>query len=56
MHPAILSAGSLMMLITSAAAQLITLVRPALPTFFDSMIQVTLDDPSLPWIANNMGI
>ena len=39
MHPAILSAGSL---ITSAAAQLITLVRPAPLTLFDIMMQVTL--------------
>jgi hypothetical protein len=39
MHPAILSAGSL---ITSAAAQLITLVRPAPLTLFDVMMQVTL--------------
>ena len=45
MHPAILSAGSL---ITSAAAQLITLVRPAPLTLFDTMMQVTLDDSSLP--------
>jgi hypothetical protein len=54
MHPAILSAGSL---ITSAAAQLITLVRPAPLTLFDTVLQVTLNDPSLPWItANNVGI
>jgi hypothetical protein len=39
MHPAILSAGSL---ITSAAAQLISLVRPAPLTLFDVMMQVTL--------------
>src|SRR6267154_667920 len=39
MHPAILSAGSL---ITSAAAQLITLVRPAPLILFDTMMQVTL--------------
>jgi hypothetical protein len=52
MHPVILSAGSL---ITSAAAQLMTLVRPAPLTLFDTMMQVTLDDPSLPWIiANNV--
>jgi hypothetical protein len=43
MHPAILSAGSL---ITSAAAQLITLVRPAPLTLFDIMMQVvTLSVP-----------
>jgi hypothetical protein len=54
MHPVILSAGSL---ITSAAAQLITLVRPAPLTLFDTVLQVTLNDPSLPWIiANNVGI
>jgi hypothetical protein len=54
MHPTILSAGSL---ITSAAAQLITLVRPAPLTLFDTVLQVTLNDPSLPWIiANNVGI
>jgi hypothetical protein len=40
MHPAILSAGSL---ITSAAAKLITLVRPAPLTLFDIMMQVTLN-------------
>ena len=37
MHPAVLSAGSL---VTSAAAQLITLVRPAPLTLFDTMMQV----------------
>jgi hypothetical protein len=42
MHPAILSAGSL---ITSAAAQLITLVRPAPLTLFDIMMQVMLSVP-----------
>ena len=53
MHPSILSAGSL---ITSAAAQLITLVRPAPLTLFDVMMQVLLSVPSLPWtIANDMG-
>jgi len=39
MHPDIVSAGSL---ITSAAAQLITLVRPAPLTVFDVMMQVKL--------------
>jgi len=39
MHPAIRSAGSL---ITSAAAQLITLVRPAPLTLLDLMMQVKL--------------
>ena len=54
MHPAILSAGSL---ITSAAAQLTTLVRPAPLTLFDTVLQVTLNDPSLPWIiVDNVGI
>jgi hypothetical protein len=54
MHPAILSAGSL---ITSAATQLITLVRPAPLTLLDTTLQVTLNDLSLPWIiANNVGI
>jgi hypothetical protein len=43
MHPAIMSAGSL---ITSAATQLITLVRPAPLTLFDIMMQVTLSVPS----------
>jgi len=42
MHPAILSAGSL---ITSAAAQLMTLVRPAPLTLFDVSMQVTLMSP-----------
>jgi len=42
MHPAILSAGSL---ITSAAAQLTTLVRPAPLTLFDIIMQVTLSVP-----------
>jgi hypothetical protein len=42
MHPAIMSAGSL---ITSAAAQLITLVRPAPLTLVDVMMQVTLSVP-----------
>ena len=41
MHPAILSAGSL---ITSAATQLITLVRPAPLTLFDTMMQVIPND------------
>jgi hypothetical protein len=45
MHPAILSAGSL---ITSAAAQLITLVRPAPLTLFDIMMQVRLSMLSIP--------
>jgi hypothetical protein len=45
MHPAILSAGSL---ITSAAAQLITLVRPAPLTVFDVTMQVMLSVPSQP--------
>ena len=40
MHPAILSAGSL---ITSAAAQLMTLVRPAPVTLFDTVLQVNAD-------------
>jgi hypothetical protein len=39
MHPAIQSAGSL---ITSAAAQLMTLVRPAPLTLLDLMMQVKL--------------
>jgi hypothetical protein len=39
MDPAIMSAGSL---ITSAAAQLMTLVRPAPLTLFDVTMQVTL--------------
>ena len=39
MDPAIISAGSL---ITSAAAQLMTLVRPAPLTLFDVTMQVTL--------------
>jgi hypothetical protein len=39
MHPAIQSAGSL---IESAAAQLITLVRPAPTTVLDTMMQVCL--------------
>jgi hypothetical protein len=38
MHPAIQSAGSL---ITSAAAQLITLVRPVQHTLFDISLQVS---------------
>jgi hypothetical protein len=38
-HPDVVSAGSL---ITSAAAQLITLVRPAPLTVFDVMMQVKL--------------
>ena len=37
MHPAVLSAGSL---ITSAATQLMTLVRPAPLTLFDTIMQV----------------
>jgi len=41
-HPGILSAGSL---ITSAAAQLITLVRPAPLAVFDVMLQVKLNVP-----------
>ena len=54
MHPAILSAGSL---ITSAASQLMTLVRPAPLTLCDTVMQVTPDDPPLPWIiANNLEI
>jgi hypothetical protein len=40
MHPAIQSAGSL---ITSAASQLITLVRPAPVTLIDTMMQVKLN-------------
>jgi len=40
MHPAIQSAGSL---IASAAAQLITLVRPASLTLIDISIQVSLE-------------
>ena len=50
MHPAILSAGSL---ITSAAAQLMTLVRPAPLMLFDTVLQVTLKDPPIPWIIAN---
>ncbi len=50
MHPAILSAGSL---ITSAASQLITLVRPAPFTLFDTTLQVTLNEVSLSWIIAN---
>jgi hypothetical protein len=50
MHPAILSAGSL---ITSAAAQLITLVRPAPLTVFDVSMQVTLSVPFQPWVSAN---
>jgi hypothetical protein len=50
MHPTILSAGSL---ITSAAAQLITLARPAPLTVFDVTMQVTLSVPSQPWIIAN---
>jgi hypothetical protein len=42
MHPDILSAGSL---ITSAAAQLMTLVRPAPLTVFDIMMQVRPNVP-----------
>jgi hypothetical protein len=42
MHPAIQSAGSL---ITSAAAQLITLVRPAPLTLLDISMQVSLEVP-----------
>lgn len=42
MHPAIASAGAL---ITSAAAQLITRVRPAPLTLFDVMMQVPLSVP-----------
>ena len=42
MHPAIQSAGSL---ITSAAAQLMTLVRPAPLTIFDITMQVSLNVP-----------
>ena len=44
LHPAILSAGSL---ITSAAAQLTALVRPAPLTLFDITMQVTLSVISL---------
>ena len=50
MHPAILSAGSL---ITSAATQLMTLVTPAPLMLFDTVLQVTLNDPSLPWSIVN---
>jgi hypothetical protein len=50
MHPAILSAGSL---ITSAAAQLMTLVRPAPLTVFDVSMQVLLSLPSQPWVFAN---
>ena len=50
MHPDIMSAGSL---ITSAAAQLMTLVRPAPLTLFDVSMQVTLSVPSQPWIIAN---
>ena len=50
MHPAILSAGSL---ITSAAAQLMTLVRPAPLTVFDVSMQVLLSLPSQPWVIAN---
>ena len=42
MHPAILSAGSL---IASAAGQLLTLVRPASLTLVDISTQVSLDVP-----------
>ena len=42
MHPTIQSAGSL---ITSAAAQLITLVRPAPLTVLDTMMQVDFTVP-----------
>jgi hypothetical protein len=42
MHPAIQSAGSL---IVSAAAQLITLVRPAPLTLLDILMQVSLNVP-----------
>jgi len=42
MHPDIHSASSL---ITSAAAQLVTLVRPAPLTVFDVMMQVKLNVP-----------
>jgi hypothetical protein len=42
MHPAIQSAGSL---ITSAAAQLMTLVRPAPLTILDITLQVSLNVP-----------
>ena len=42
MHPAIQLAGSL---IVSAAAQLITLVRPAPLTLFDILLQVSLKVP-----------
>ena len=42
MHPAIQSAGSL---IVSAAAQLITLVRPAPLTLLDILLQVSLKVP-----------
>lgn len=43
MHPAIQSAGAL---ITSAAAQLMTLVRPAPLTLFDITMQVRLKSRS----------
>lgn len=52
MHPVILSAGSL---ITSAAAQLITLVRPAPLTLWDVSMQVTISTPSHSWIIANDG-
>ena len=44
MHPSILSAGST---ITSAAAQLVTLVRPAPLTLIDTTLQVTSSITSL---------
>jgi hypothetical protein len=56
MHPAIRSAGSL---ITSAAAQLITLVRPAPLTVLDITVQVSLEAPRRhrrSVIANDVGI
>jgi hypothetical protein len=48
MHPAILSAGSL---ITSAASQLITLVRPAPLIVFDVTMQVMFECFLLTWIV-----
>jgi hypothetical protein len=44
LHPAIQSAGSL---IVSAAAQLMTLVRPVSLTLLDIMMQVSLNVPRL---------
>ncbi len=50
MRPDIQSAGSL---ITSAAAQLITLVRPAQITLFDIALQVSLKFLTLSWIIGD---